>query len=142
MCHFTIVEPEENDYLEQCKTIKQTISKQYNLLNQNTHAFERWYQKYKCYVLHENDNVIGFAILRDKSYIVILAVDPDHQNNGYGSTIINRIQNDHRQLSCHVRTTNPAVDFYERHGFNIEDTIERYYRDNDNAYYMSTRENQ
>ncbi|MEN0063425.1 MAG: GNAT family N-acetyltransferase [Myxococcota bacterium] len=47
-----------------------------------------------------------------------MAVDPDHQGQGLGSTLLRGIQDVHKALWCNARLH--AVAFYERHGWTVQ----------------------
>jgi ribosomal protein S18 acetylase RimI-like enzyme len=55
-------------------------------------------------------------------YLLLLAVDPDQQSNGYGGALLramlDRASNEH--LPCYLETANPDnIGYFEKHGFSL-----------------------
>ncbi|GAA0470028.1 hypothetical protein GCM10009096_08680 [Parasphingorhabdus litoris] len=72
-----------------------------------------------------NQNPCGFAISRevaDEEELLMIAVDPQYQNNGIGETIMkqvitNAVENGIAALFLEVRSNNPAQTMYQKVGF-------------------------
>jgi GNAT superfamily N-acetyltransferase len=65
---------------------------------------------------------------RECFYLAEVDVDPAYRNLGIGSDVLRWVEREairqgFRQMTLRVTLTNPAVRFYERHGFTIVDTI-------------------
>jgi len=71
--------------------------------------------------------MIGVERRPDHWFMHKLYLLPENQNQGIGSTMIERLQSEARTASAEVRLTvlevNPARRFYERHGFTLAETI-------------------
>lgn len=129
--------PEDtNTHLSDIWELKETISAQTGFLQQDHHFFEKIYQNNTTHILFD-DSPIGFITVQNDGYILLLGVHPHYQERGYGQTLIEHAAETHFSLTCHTRTANTdAISFYKQLGFEISHTIEHYYEDNTNAYYL------
>lgn len=92
-----------------------------------------------------NDEVIGY-IMFDKLYnsgiIVSVAVSPKHRRKGIGSLLLSQALEKLKELKTkevflQVEVTNsPAINFYKKFGFEVEDVIPNYYGKERDAYLM------
>jgi ribosomal protein S18 acetylase RimI-like enzyme len=60
-------------------------------------------------------------------YLPLIGVDPAHQHRGYGSALLQHtlLQCDRDHAPVYLESTNPAnIRLYERHGFEVLDTIQ------------------
>jgi ribosomal protein S18 acetylase RimI-like enzyme len=60
-------------------------------------------------------------------YLPLIGVDPVHQRKGYGSALLQHalLQCDRDRAPAYLESTNPAnIRLYERHGFQVLDTIQ------------------
>ena len=60
-------------------------------------------------------------------YLPLIGVDPVHQGKGYGSALLQHalLQCDRDHTPAYLESTNPAnIRLYERHGFEVLDTIQ------------------
>jgi ribosomal protein S18 acetylase RimI-like enzyme len=60
-------------------------------------------------------------------YLPLIGVDPVHQRKGYGSALLRHalLQCDRDHAPAYLESTNPAnIRLYERHGFEVLDTIQ------------------
>lgn len=90
--------------------------------------------------------IIGFIIFglysTNIAHIFILAVEPEYQRKGVGTLILKfaeQIFQDTRitKIRLEVQIENEqAIDFYEKHRYQIVETIEKYYDDGSDAYLM------
>ena len=77
-------------------------------------------------------------------FIGKLIIDPDFQNQGIGTNLLRNLikeltLNNIKQVILEVRKNNKkAIRFYQKHGFEITDTISKFYKNEENAYVMST----
>ena len=87
----------------------------------------------------------GLGGLIKKGHIVSVAVMPDFRCQGVGSALVIRALEGMKfygakQSYLEVRVTNDdAVRLYEKLGFKITRTIQRYYADGESAYVMSRK---
>jgi ribosomal-protein-alanine N-acetyltransferase len=100
------------------------------------------------YILEETiqKKIIGFAIFglyKTKiAHIFILAIDPQYQKQGFGTILLEHTQEIIKKthvtkIRLEVRINNKqAIQFYEKHGYQIKETIEKYYEDGSDAYLM------
>lgn len=132
---------EDDKYLKNTWMIKENIRQKNNLLRQRKEFFEKTYMDSIKYIAKDNDKVIGFSMIIDDNYIALFGVAPRLQNKGIGSKLLDLIKNDYDNLSCHTRiSNNSALDFYESHGFAIQNVINNYYKNNEDAYYLKYKE--
>ncbi|MCJ8191692.1 GNAT family N-acetyltransferase [Sphingomicrobium aestuariivivum] len=87
----------------------------------------------------EDEPVAGFALWRtllDESELLLLGVDPRHQGQGLGKSLLDCFI-DHAKkagatrLHLEVRDGNPAIRFYEQSGFGLAGRRREYYRGTD-----------
>lgn len=132
-----VLEKGDNKYLKNTWMIKQNIRRKNNLLRQRKDFFEDTYIDSVKYIAKDDDKVIGFSTIINDNYIALFGVSPRLQNNGVGSKLLELMKNDHDSLFCHTRiSNNSALNFYESHEFIIDDVINNYYRNNEDAYYL------
>ncbi len=85
------------------------------------------------------DLVAGFALVRsilEESELLLIAVDPAHAHCGIGSALLAAVVTDSRKsavqtLHVEVRADNPALSFYDRHGFVEKGQRSDYYKRKD-----------
>ncbi len=86
--------------------------------------------------------VVGYQISENTGRIFSIAVYPNYQNRGIGSTLLKEIIRVLRgygvtNIILEVRQSNiRAKRFYERHGFVQIGIVKHYYSDGENAYLM------
>ncbi|NPA75858.1 MAG: ribosomal protein S18-alanine N-acetyltransferase [Euryarchaeota archaeon] len=89
--------------------------------------------------------IVGFiagAKMNGTARILMLAVAPQQRRKGIGSTLLRRFIHNARQeglrsVSLEVRTGNKrAIEFYQKHGFQIVSMLNNYYTNGDSAYVM------
>lgn len=81
----------------------------------------------------------GFAIIRtvfDETELLLIGVDPDFHRNGVGTALVNDIvdrlaKKNVARVHVEVRHDNPALNFYDRHGFQKIGERHNYYRRKD-----------
>lgn len=73
------------------------------------------------FVYEDNDDIKGFIGVVESSYIAGLFVSNKYQSNGIGGELLERCKQEYPILRLDVYTKNlKAVNFYKKHGFNIE----------------------
>ena len=103
---------------------------------------------HSCWVLEclTNDYPIaGYGFQRvtyGNSHITNLCVHPEYRGRGLGEILLTHMINHARSLAIpkielEVSTCNiPAYNLYTKHGFIVNDLLENYYSDADDAYHM------
>ncbi|MGQ9624326.1 MAG: ribosomal protein S18-alanine N-acetyltransferase [Candidatus Bathycorpusculaceae bacterium] len=87
----------------------------------------------------------GFGGLVKKGHIVSIAVLPAYRRKGVGEALVKKAIEgmkfyNAKQCFLEVRVTNtPAINLYQKLGFQVTRTINGYYSDGENAYVMSTK---
>jgi len=93
-------------------------------------------------------SLVGFSVYWqtfDSATICQIAIHPDIQRHQLGSALMDEIINDCyakrvQELTLEVRESNEkAINFYLKHGFKKIVTKPHYYRDGENAIYMSRK---
>ncbi len=137
-----VVESGADDYVDEAWGLKEQIRRDEGVLRQRRGFFKDAYRRSTvyCYVQSSPkapERLVGFAAVRRDGYILFLAVSPDHRGEGFGKQLIAQVADNHSSVTCHARTTNEAaVGFYRHLGFEVKRTIENYYEDGGNAYYL------
>lgn len=66
---------------------------------------------------------VEFRQTGDEIFLKQLYISPAHQRRGIGSTVVRRLMEERREMAksiaLFVLKNNPALRFYERHGFSI-----------------------
>ncbi len=93
-----------------------------------------------------NDTIIGFLIgiktAPITARILMLAVTDSHRKQGIGSALLAQFINEMKQqhvtrIELEVRTSNKgALLFYQARGFLLQETLQRFYQNGENAYSM------
>ena len=133
--------------------------------NYSPYFFIDLYEKYpSTFIVAEADQkVIGYIMCRiergftsfggfgisKKAHVVSIAVLPEYQKRGVGTTLMNEAMNNmplYKAKECYleVRVSNtPAVNMYKSLGFQIARKTGAYYADGEDAYMMAKKlENQ
>ena len=90
-----------------------------------------------------DDIPAGFALTRavlDEAELLLLAVTPAHRRTGVGTALMQGVLTDCAargvtHLHLEVRENNPAIAFYQRHGFTRQGIRRGYYRGHDGVAY-------
>lgn len=128
------VEPGYDEYINEAWNIKEEIREKQGYLHQSSHFFNDTYIDGHAYLLLTDQDLVGFAIMVERSYLAVLGIDPRYQGKGYGKKIMNEIVSDYDNISCHTRVSNTkAITFYEDLEFEIIDEEEDYYGDGEDA---------
>jgi len=123
--------------------LKEQIREEDGVLKQRKGFFVDAYRRSTVYLLVEepDEEFVGFAAARRDGYILFLAVDRDHRDQGLGARLVSMVADDHSSVSCHARATNTAaLDFYEHVGFEVKRRVDGYYEDGGSAYYLKLGE--
>ncbi|WP_436934482.1 GNAT family N-acetyltransferase [Halovenus marina] len=140
-----VVQPGEDDYLDQAWRLKEKIRHARGVLRQRRSFFASAYKRSTVYLYVETDTdeLIGFAAVRRDGYILFLAVADDYRGQGFGKRLIANVAEEHTTVTCHARTTNrEALEFYQALGFEVQRRIDNYYEDGGDAYYLQLGEHE
>ncbi len=97
------------------------------------------------FLVADMNKILGYIAgqkLENSARILMLAVAQGYRHKGVGSALLNRFILNCRRDGIHsvtleVRTSNQnAIEFYQKHGFQIISMINNYYTNNDSAYVM------
>ena len=138
-----VVPPGEDTYLEQAWNLKEEIRRHSGVLKQRRRFFEDAYRRATVHVIHteEGDRMVGFAASRKGGYLLFLAVHPKYQGEGFGRELVAGVAAEHDVVTCHARTSNEdALSFYEALGFETVRSIDNYYEDHGDAYFLQLGE--
>ena len=79
----------------------------------------------------------GTNLVKVLTVAIFLAVAPDERGDGHGKRLVAAVAEEYGTVTCHARTSNQnALDFYRNIGFETVRTIENYYEDYGDAYYL------
>lgn len=132
-----VVEPGDDDYLQEAWELKERIRKEEGVLRQRWGFFADAYRTARANLYFVDDELVGFAVTRRDGYLLFLGVSPDYQGQGFGRRLLADVAENYRTVSCHARTTNQkALDFYESVGFERVRRIDNYYEDGGSAHYL------
>jgi len=93
------------------------------------------------YKAAEQEKLVGFIAVdlrrsQQTAWIATLAVLPNYRNSGIGSTLIQIIEEEVNlpKINLSVRQSNqPAIQLYQKHGYQQIDIWKKYYKGGDNA---------
>jgi len=121
----------------------ETLPEQYNpsLFNYFYETFSQGFL-----VAEQFHKIVGFIVgvktSTDIARILMLAVSEPQRRQGIGTLLLNQllkelaIQNI-KHIGLEVRTDNrPAINFYQKHGFEKREIISHFYQNGDDAYLM------
>ncbi|MFB6173516.1 MAG: GNAT family N-acetyltransferase [Halobacteriales archaeon] len=134
-----VVEPGDDDLLEEAWDLKERIRAEEDVLKQRRGFFSQAYRRATDYCFRNPDAeaLIGFAAARRDGYMLFLAVTPEHRSRGLGERLVAQVADDHRRVTCHARASNEdALGFYEHLDFETVRRIDNYYEDGGDAYYL------
>jgi ribosomal-protein-alanine N-acetyltransferase len=98
-----------------------------------------------CVVALEENQIAGFILSEENpplAHIVTLDVAEKHRRHGAGTALLEKLESNLaargvRSILLETATENePAVAFWQRHGYRIEATLKRYYLGRLDAYEM------
>lgn len=117
---------------EACQTIAGLSTDYAHALDDNADAIE---------VVVVDGRVIGFAFIQvwrwnRVAWVGDVLIDESYRNQGFGSSLLRRIEDRARELGCQVimdapPTTHPVVSYYLKRGYRICGFNDRYYADTD-----------
>lgn len=99
------------------------------------------------FIVLEHDSVIigfvfGVLMSRSDARILMLAIDPTMRGRGLGTVLYREFHRECalkgiRNITLEVRVSNAiAIHFYEKHGFQINGRVPRYYSNGEDAFRM------
>ena len=86
--------------------------------------------------------IVGVKISSEAARILMLAVAEKQRRQGIGFALLNHFLKEIftqniKHVELEVRTSsNQAIKFYQKHGFDIIDTISKFYQNGEDAYIM------
>jgi len=136
-----VIEQGDDTFVEDAWALKETIRREEGVLRQRRGFFTDAYTRSRSVALVErtldDERLVGFASVRRDGYILFLAVAPDERGDGHGKRLVAAVAEEYGTVTCHARTSNQnALDFYRNIGFETVRTIENYYEDYGDAYYL------
>lgn len=132
-----VVGPGNDSLVDDAWDLKERIRDVDGVLKQRKSFFTDAYRRSKVYAYLADETLIGFAAVRRDGYMLFLAVAPSFRGEGFGRRLVGDVAEAHSTVTCHARTTNvDALEFYEYVGFEVVRTIDGYYEDGGDAYYL------
>lgn len=132
-----VIEPGEDDYLQEAWDLKESIRREEGLLKQRWGFFADAYRRATVHAYFDGDTLVGFAAARRDGYLLFLGIHPDYRGQGLGERLVAKVLDDAGKVSCHARMSNQnALEFYQYLGFDIVRQIDNYYEDGADAYYL------
>ena len=135
----TVVDAGDDRYVEAAWELKERIRREEDVLKQRKSFFKYAYTDGTCHLIliPETDELVAFATTRSNGYLLFLAVSPDFRDLGFGRELVSAVADQYGAVTCHARVSNePALEFYDRLGFEIIRRINNYYEDGGDAYYL------
>jgi len=136
-----LFEPE--DMFSVIKLAYETLTERYNPSIFN-YFYETNPDKFLVADLHHK--LIGFlvavSVSKKSAKLLMLATREQYRKQGVGSELLTVLfhtleQQRINKIELEVRTTNiPAIQFYQKHGFSILETISGFYQNGEDAYIM------
>jgi len=139
----TIKRFQPNDMFSVIKLASETLPEQYN-----PNLFNYFYETFPQYFLvaKKFQKIVGFIagvkINAENARILMLAVSEKQRRQGIGSYLLNNFlkeifSREIKHVELEVTTKNKqAIRFYQKHGFNIEETVSKFYQNGEDAYIM------
>ena len=134
------------DMFSVIKLANKSLTEQYNpsLFNYFYETFPQGF-----IVAEQHHKIIGFIvgvkITQDTTRILMLAVSEKYRRKKIGSMLLNKffektLEEHIKQISLEVRVDNEkAIKFYQKHGFDIKDKIQKFYQNGEDAYLMKKK---
>ena len=125
------------------KLASETLTERYN-----PSLFNYFYETFPqgLWVAEKLHKIVGFIVgvktNPETARILMLSVSEKQRRQGIGSTLLNHFLKEiYTQGTKHVElevkiNNNQAIKFYQKHGFNIIDTIPKFYQNGEDAYIM------
>jgi ribosomal-protein-alanine N-acetyltransferase len=114
----------------------------------NPAVFNQFYESFPegFLIAEQHHKIVGFVIdlkpFEEIAKVLLLSVTEEHRRKGIGSALLKRFldtmkMQNIKQVELEVRTSNSAaVGFYKKHGFDIVETIPKFYQNGEDAYTM------
>lgn len=146
LCVFVLGPFESRDLLDVMRLSTQTLGEEYPFTFFTQMAASQG-KHFRVARKVEDGQVIGFLVAARQpalqGRILLFSVDPDFQGLGIGRALLRDAQralvlDDVRSLQLEVRPDNArAIEFYQRHGFNVSRVQAGAYRDGSDALLMT-----
>jgi len=140
---FSVRTFQPKDMFSVIKIASETLTERYNPT-----IFNYFYETFPEYfvVAESAHKIIGFIIGAEinstKIKILMLSVSKNYRRKKVGNTLLNEfekmiLKKGINDIELEVRTKNKtAIKFYQKNGYKIEDKMENYYQNGENAYIM------
>ena len=140
---FTIRKFQPTDMFSVIKLASETLTEHYN-----PSLFNYFYETFPdgFLVADRLHTIIGFIVgleaFPGTLKIPMLAVKKEHRKQGIGSALLNNFLEEAiaKNIKCvelEVRRDNKqAIKFYQKHGFEIVETVSKFYQNGEDAYIM------
>ena len=118
--------------------------------NYDMHIWEYFLEFHTSYILSSNGTTVGYCLCGEAendpfiASIISFSILPQFRGRKLGEKMltktIDNLRSKYRSVQLQVRVSNiPAISLYEKCGFEITHTLEKYYDDGENAYEMVKR---
>ena len=132
-----------DDMFSVLKLALETLTEQYNPILFN-HLYETYPQGFWIAEKHHKivGFIIGFKTNPNIARLLMIGISKRHQNQGLGTALLRNLLkelalNNIKQVILEVRKSNKkAIKFYHKHGFEITETIYKFYKDEEDAYIL------
>lgn len=101
---------------------------------------EARFQRLRCFVLQEDQNILGYIVVEDLEHITIadVVVRPPQRGQGHGERLIRHILESGRLHILSVKESNQrAQALYRKLGFAEIQRLEKYYKDGSDALILA-----
>lgn len=133
------IELKKIEYIKEAQVLfeleKRAFFRDFDLPSRNVEEQIDYLKESEVFILYENGMAVGFFAYRqgkDDVELLVIAVDPKKQGNGYGKIMMDRIleltKNQTVRLVTHPKNRG-AIRFYLKSGFTISGWKENYYGD-------------
>jgi [ribosomal protein S18]-alanine N-acetyltransferase len=131
------------DILDVISLAYDTLPERYNPV-----IFNQFYESFPegFLIVVDHDHLVGFLIgiktTTNTARILMLSVQHTYRKQGIGSTLLKEFLKKMKHLhvtriELEVRTTNTeALTFYKKQGFSLQQTLQRFYQNGEDAYAM------
>jgi [ribosomal protein S18]-alanine N-acetyltransferase len=140
---FTVKIFQPNDIFPVVKLASETLTERYNpsLFNYFYETFNQGFL-----VAEKHHKIVGFIVgvktSSEGARILMIAVSEKQRGQNIGSALLNHFLKEiiiqkikHIELEVKI-SNNVAIEFYQKHGFIIIDTISKFYQSGEDAYTM------
>lgn len=111
-------------------------------------VFNKFYELFPegFLIAEQNHKIVGFIVglkpVEEIAKVLLLSVPNDYRRKGIGTALLKRFldvmkMQNIQKVELEVRTTNTAaIGFYKKYGFDVVETISKFYQNGEDAYIM------